>query len=211
MASRRNMARPRRQGPRREQLITSTQRVIAEHGLSGVQLNRIAQAAGLTSGAVLYYYSNIDDLVLEAIQRSMQRFQEDRAQMLETLGDDPALRLVRMVEAGLPTSGTDVEVRLFCQMGGAAGSNSLAATLLTALYDRQVGLYQVVLEQGIARGVFSIDGSTLPVARNIVALEDAYGYRIVAGHGVIDTDAAIELVLSYARAITGHPLPRTTH
>ena len=189
--------------------MSAAQRVIAEHGLGGVQLIDIAKAAGLTSGAVLYYYPDIDELVLEAIQRSIQRFQDDRAVMLESLADDPAVRLVRMVEAGLPTSGDDVEVRLFCQMGGTAGSNSLAATLLTGLYDRQVGLYQVVLEQGIARGVFSVPTSTLPVARNIVALEDAYGYRIVAGHGVIDTDVAIELVLDYARAITGHALPRT--
>lgn len=205
------MARPRRQTERRHQLVSAAQRVIAEHGLGGVQLIDIAKAAGLTSGAVLYYYPDIDDLVLEAIQRSIQRFQDDRATMIEHLEDDPAIRLVRMVEAGLPTSGDEVEVRLFCQMGGTAGSNSLAATLLTALYDRQVGLYQVVLEQGIARGVFTAQGSTLPIARNIVALEDAYGYRIVAGHGVIDTDVATELVLDYARAITGHALPRTGH
>ncbi len=200
------MARPKRQGERRQQLARATQRVIAQHGLSGVKLSLIASEAGLTSGAILYYYPDIDELVLEAISLSMHRFYEDRAGMLEELEDDPALRLVRMIETGLPVNGQDVEVRLFCQMGGAAGSNPLAATLLTSLYDRQVSLYQVVLEQGRARGIFAAHGSTLAIARNVVALEDAYGYRIVAGHGAIDSDAAIELVLEYARTVTGHEL-----
>lgn len=203
------MARPKRQGERRQQLIRAAQRVIAQHGLSGVKLSLIAGEAGITSGAVLYYYPEVDELVLEAISLSMHRFYEERARMLEALDDDPALRLVRLIEAGLPVNGEDVEVRLFCQMGGAAGSNPLAATLLTSLYDRQVSLYQVVLEQGRARGVFAPGGpGTLSVARNIVALEDAYGYRIVAGHGTIDGQAAVDLVLDYARTVTGHELPR---
>jgi len=210
------MARPKRQSERREQLVIAAQKVVAEYGLTGAKLSRIANEAGLTSGAVLYYYPEVDELVVEAIRRSMHRFYEERARMLESLADDPALRLVRMIEAGLPMNGQDVEVRLFCQMGGAAGSNSLAATMLTSLFDRQVSLYQVVLEQGRARGEFASIGSTLSIARNIVALEDAYGYRIVAGHGTIDGAAAIELVLEYARAVTGHGLPRvpaeiTTH
>jgi len=206
----RDMARPKRQGERREQLVLAAQKVVAEYGMAGAKLSRIANEAGLTSGAVLYYYPETDDLIVEAIRRSMHRFYEERARMLETLADDPALRLVRMIEAGLPTSGADVDVRVFCQMGGAAGSNSLAATMLTSLYDRQVSLYQVVLEQGRARGVFAEAGPTLSIARNLVALEDAYGYRIVAGHGSIDAEAAIELVLDYARAATGQSLPRST-
>lgn len=204
------MARPKRQGERRQQLARATQRVIAQYGLGGAKLSRIAAEAGLTPGSVLYYYPEVDELVLEAVNVSMRRFYEERARMLEALPDDPVLRLVRMIEAGLPSDGTDVEVRLFCQMGGAAGSNPLAATLLTALYDRQVGLYQVVLEQGRARGDFAQGGSALSAARNIVALEDAYGYRIVAGHGSIDGEAAVELVLDFARTITGHELPRET-
>lgn len=202
------MVRPKRQGERRQQLVLAAQQVVAEHGLAGARLSRIAKAAGLTSGAVLYYYPEVDDLVLEAIRRSTHRFYEERARMLESVEDNPSLRLTSLIQAGLPVSGEDVEVRLFCQMGGAAGSNPLAATMLTSLYDQQVSLYQVVLEQGRARGEFAAIGSTLAHARNIVALEDAYGYRIVAGHSTIDSEAAIELVLDYARAVTAHELPR---
>jgi hypothetical protein len=42
--------------------------------------------------------------------------------------------------------------------------------------------------------------------RNLVALEDAYGYRIIARHHSIDRETAVGLVLGYARLATCHPL-----
>jgi hypothetical protein len=80
------------------------------------------------------------------------------------------------------------------------------ASLLTTLYDRQVGMYQVVLEQGAARGVFQLKLPTQVIARNLVALEDAYGYRIIAQHPTIDHATASELILAHARLATGHAL-----
>lgn len=115
-------------------------------------------------------------------------------------------KLVTTVRTGLPVDGEDASVRLLCELGGAAGRQPVYAALLTALYDRQVAMYEVILEQGAARGVFTLAQDTRTIARNLVALEDAYGYRIIAGHPNIDSDAAAELILDYARLATGHPL-----
>jgi hypothetical protein len=43
----------------------------------------------------------------------------------------------------------------------------------------------------------------LTISRNLVALEDAYGYRIIARHPLIDPDKAFELILNYASHATG--------
>jgi hypothetical protein len=67
-------------------------------------------------------------------------------------------------------------------------------------------MYEVILEQGSARGIFHLTHGARTIARNLVALEDAYGYRIIAGHPNIDTLAAAELILDYARVATGHSL-----
>ena len=48
--------------------------------------------------------------------------------------------------------------------------------------------------------------AALVIARNLVALEDAYGYRIIAKHPTIDHDTALELILASARLATGHAL-----
>lgn len=44
------------------------------------------------------------------------------------------------------------------------------------------------------------------VRLNLVALEDPYGYRIVARHPTIRHDEAAEPILAYARLATGNPL-----
>lgn len=200
------MARPKRQEQRRSELVAAAQRAIAAHGPDGARLNRIAEEAGLTSGAVLYYYPNIEDLMLEALRAGMERFYEGRVRMMAALEDDPVTRILALIAFGLPGDAQDTEVRLLCELGGSAGRNPISATLLTSLFDRQVSMYQVVLEQGAARGIFTLRQPSLTIARNMVALEDAYGYRIVAKHPVIDSVAAKELIVDYARLATGHPL-----
>ena len=200
------MARPKRQEQRRSELVAAAQRAIATYGPDGARLNRIADEAGLTSGAVLYYYPNIDDLLLEALRGSMERFYEQRVRMMEALDDDPVARIQALIAFGLPGDEFDTEVRLLCELGGSAGRNPVSATLLTSLYDRQVSMYQVVLEQGAARGIFTLQQNSLTIARNLVALEDAYGYRIVARHPALDPAGAVALIVDYARLATGHPL-----
>jgi len=199
------VGRPRRQEQRRSELVAAARRAMLEHGPDSVKLNQVADAAGLTSGAVLYYYPDLQELLLEANHAGMERFYDERVRMLDTL-DGPVEKLVALIRSGLPVDSEDVDVRLFCELGGSAGRHRVYATLLTGLYDRQVGMYQVLLEQGAASGVFTLAQKSIVIARNLVALEDAYGYRIIAKHPVIHAEAAAELILAYARLATGHEL-----
>jgi AcrR family transcriptional regulator len=200
------VARPRRQEARRSELVDAALRAIVKNGPDGVRLNKVAEEAGLTSGAVLYYYPDMDELVLEANRVGMERFHEQRLAMLETLPADPVVQLRALVLSGLPGDSDDHDVRLLCELGGSAGRNPVIASLLTALYDRQVSMYQVVLERGAATGLFTLSLPSRTIARNLVALEDAYGYRIAARHPSIDHATAAELILDVARLATGHAL-----
>ena len=200
------MARQKNQTARRSEIVAAAQRAVAKHGPEGARLNRVAEEAGLTSGAVLYYYPNLDDLMLEANREVMERFYEGRVQMLASLPDDPGTRLLALIRSGLPSGPDDVQVAMLCALGGSAANHPVTATLLTTLYERQVGMYQVLLEQGAARGEFRLAQDALTIARNLVALEDAYGYRIIARHPSIDSEAAAGLIADYARIATAHEL-----
>jgi AcrR family transcriptional regulator len=190
---------------RKADLLEAAQRAMAEHGAS-VRLNQVAEEAGLTSGAILYHYKDLQELLVDANRAGMERFYDERLKAIEGI-TDPARRLVVTITSGLPVDGNDEEVRLLCALGGEAARNTVYAVLLTSLYDRQVAMYQVILETGSAQGIFELDGDALTVARNLVALEDAYGYRIMAGHPMLDHSACAELILDYARRATHHPLP----
>lgn len=190
---------------RRLDLIEAAHRAMLLHGAEGVHLNQIAEEAGLTSGAVLYHYPDLRELLIEAQHAGMERFYERRVKKISGISD-PADKLVVTIRSGLPDGPDDAGVRLLCELGGAAGRNRVYATLLTTLFDRQVSMYQTILETGAAHGVFTLAQDSETIARNLVALEDAYGYRIVARHHSIDPDKAVELILDYARLATGNPL-----
>jgi AcrR family transcriptional regulator len=190
---------------RRADLIEAARRAMLRHGPDGVLLNQVAEQAGLTSGAVLYHYPDLSDLLLEANQAGMERFYEARMRRIAGL-TDPVAKLVVTIRSGLPVDSDDADVRLLCELGGMAGRNRVYAALLTSLFDRQVSMYQTILETGSAQGAFTLTTDSLTLGRNLVALEDAYGYRIVARHPSLRTDEAAELILSYARQVTGNPL-----
>lgn len=199
------MTRPKRQAERRRDLVSAAQRAMLEHGAGSVRLNQVAEAAGLTSGAVLYHYPDLQVLLTEAHRAGMERFYEQRFRAIEGV-DDPVERLLVTIRSGLPDGPDDPDVRLLCELGGAAGRQPVLGALLTTLYDRQVSMYQGILEAGVARGVFRLADTPLAIARNLVALEDAYGYRIVARHPTVDRERAEALIVGYARQATGSPL-----
>lgn len=189
---------------RKADLLVAAQRAMAEHG-AAVRLNQVAEEAGLTSGAILYHYRDLQELLVDANRAGMERFYDERVRAIEGI-TDPAERLVVTIVSGLPIDEEDEEVRLLCALGGEAARNTVYAVLLTSLYDRQVAMYQAILESGAATGVFTLATEPTIVARNLVALEDAYGYRIMAGHPTLDHEACADLILNYARLMTNHPL-----
>ena len=189
---------------RRERLLKAAQRAVVVHGVD-VRLKDIADMAGQTSGAILYHFPDVQSLLLEANRDVMERFYDNRLKAIEGL-TSPVEKLMVTIDSGLPVDSDDEGVRLLCALGGAASRYPVYAAMLTMLYDRQVSMYQVILESGAASGHFRLSGSSLTIGRNIVALEDAYGYRMTARHPTIDHTAATELILDYARVATGHPL-----
>ena len=190
---------------RREKLFRAAQKAVVVHG-ADVRLKDIADMAGLTSGAILYHFPDVQTLLLEANRAVMERFYDNRVRAIAGLSS-PTEKLAVTIASGLPVDSDDEDVKVLCALGGAASRFPVYAAMLTTLFDRQVAMYQVILESGVAAGEFRLSSSSQTIGRNIVALEDAYGYRMVARHPTIDYAVATELILEYARAATDHPLP----
>lgn len=189
---------------RRERLLKAAQRAVVTKG-ADVRLKDVADEAGLTSGAILYHFPDVQTLLLEANRAVVDRFYDARMRAIQGLSS-PAEKLVVTIEHGLPVDADDDDVKVLCALGGAASRYPVYAAMLTSLFDRQVAMYQVILESGAAAGAFDLRSSSETIGRNIVALEDAYGYRMVARHSTIDYAVATDLILDYARLATSHPL-----
>jgi len=199
------VARSKNQEARREQLAEAALRMIADRGLGNVRVKDIADDLGISPRLVAYYYPELDDLIDDVYRSAVDRYYWQRLAAIEQL-EDATSRLVRLVTSGLPTGGIDLLSRALYELAVNAARNPLHATLLTLLYDREVSLYVAVLEAGRASGAFTLAEPVLSVAKNLVALEDAFGLHINGGNSSLDPHAAEGLLRSYARSATGAPI-----
>jgi AcrR family transcriptional regulator len=201
------VARPRDQVKRRRELVAATSRLVARKGLANVKLRDVADAAGVTSGAVLYYYDGLDELFTAAYDRGVERFCAEREEAVAAL-DDPLERLALAIHLGVPESPDDSEIRILYELESVAFRDAACAALMAAYVERQVAMYTGILEAGAATGAFRLAGDARTVARNIIALEDGQGLYVL-----MDRDAPEDVerrILAYAATATGVDLERLT-
>ena len=183
------MARPRRQEARRAALIEATYAAGRQHGLRSLSLTDVAEQAGLTRGAILYYYEDLDALLVEAHAAGVERFCDERDATVAQL-EDPRVQLGAAIDAGLPSGPDDALMSLLYEFDVLAGNSALHDELVQKLYLRQLETYTRIIEAGREAGVFT---PTLPVdqlAMTFVALEDAYGLHIVGGNALMTVSKA---------------------
>jgi AcrR family transcriptional regulator len=200
------MARTKNQTRRREHLIDSAIAAVGVHGLRSLSLADVARQAGLTRGAVLYYYDDLDSLLVAAYEYGMRAFLQERADLIEQEGPAGSV-LAQTIRSGLPSGPEDPLMRLFFEYDVVAEDSAVHDRLVQAMYAGQVELYRRVLERGVASGEFSPTVHVDTLAMNLVVLEDAYGLHIVAGNDRITVDSAYEAMCALAEGL-GLPVQR---
>lgn len=193
------MARPSRQKERRIEVIDAALAAAAEHGLRNLSLTDVANQAGVTRGALLYYYDDLEAILVEAHAAGMARVGAERAELVARQ-QLPPQKLAVAIDAGLPSGPDDALMRILYEFDVLAGKSELHDKLVQQLYQEQLELYRGILAEGVASGDFLPTGPIDDIAMNFVALEDAYGLHIVGGGSISVSDAkrAIELYAAQA-------------
>ena len=191
------MARPKKQDARRADLVEAALAAGSKRGLRSLSLADVAEAAGLTRGAILYYYDDLDALLKEAHRAGVKRFCDMRDAAVEEISS-PQEQLATAIRQGLPTGPDDALMRLLYEFDILAGTSTLHDELVMEMYERQLAIYTKVLSRGVQAGVFVPSIPVAQLAMNLVALEDAYGLHIVAGNRLVSVSVAESAI----RAIT---------
>lgn len=195
-----DVARPRNQAARREQLVAAATRAVRRHGLHQVRVADIADEAGVARGSVHYYFRDLDELLRSVYQQAGERFYTARMTAAAAL-PDARDKLVESIEHGLP-DGPDDELAVVLYEFSMVRDDPVFSALSQSLYDRQVAMYAAILEVGASQGHFTMAAPVLDVAANLVALEDAYGLHIVSRNASLPRERTLDLLLSYARIAT---------
>ncbi|WP_226351537.1 MULTISPECIES: TetR/AcrR family transcriptional regulator [unclassified Pseudonocardia] len=195
------MARRKNQQARRDEFMAATRRVIVRDGLSAVTVRTIAAEAGLSTGLVSYYFPDIDELYQTVYGDAVDRFATRRRRTVDAI-TDPRERLVAMIRSGLPVDPDDELCILLYEFSALVRRNPMVQVLRRSLYERQVSIYESILDVGQGLGVFTLAQPSTATARSMVSLEDAFGYHAVARVSVSLQDAQDHL-LGYATIATG--------
>lgn len=196
---------PRRkdQAARRLQVQEAAERALARHGAENVRVADVAREAGLSTSAVLYYYGTRTELIREAFRRAFDRFVANRRQLVRSI-DDPVARLDAVIRDGFPSGHDDAEVVTLYTGIQAIRDDPDLADLVRKVTEEQVTLYREILMEGSAAGTFHLAGDPDDIARNLVALEDAYGlYAVGSGFPV---EAGLRLTRAFAEMAIGRPI-----
>lgn len=191
------MARPRNQGARRQALIEATYDAGHKHGLRSLSLTDVAEQAGLSRGTVLYYYDDLDALLVEAHSAGVERFCDERDRLVAETAD-PRAQLAIAIRAGLPSGPDDALMRLLYEFDFLAGNSVLHDELVQKMYLRQTDTYRSIFAAGRRSGAFTPNLDDDQLAMTFVALEDAYGLHVVAGNALLTVDAAAAAMTAVA-------------
>jgi DNA-binding transcriptional regulator YbjK len=195
------VARPRNQERRRHELVSAAHGLVQRKGLADVRLRDVAEEAGLTPGAVLYYFEGgLDDLFFAAYERAIERFCVEREAAVAAEADH-ARALAAALRLGVPTGRDDAEIRLLYDFEAVAFRSAACADLMAGYVERQVAMYAALLEAGAAAGTFQLGGEPRVLARNLVALEDGHGVYVLTGHAT--PEQVEQLLLDHASLVTG--------
>ena len=199
------MARKKDQAARRRQLVSATIELIADRGIEALTLAAIADRVGVSHRLVAYYYADLESLVQEAHEAAVERYYWARLQALDQVAD-PQQRLLQLIRSGLPGQQDRQLSQVLNELSANASRSRVHARLMSQLFDREVSLYLSVLQEGQSAGAFRLSQPALTLARNLVALEDAYGFHLLAKVSSIDASAALGALVGYARTATGATL-----
>src|SRR3954469_19892721 len=158
--------RRKNQGARRMELMAAARQVLLERGAVGLRVKDVAEQAGLAPSSVLYYYPEIDDLLLDVARSAMERYAEDRSAAVRKV-EGASARLRLAIHLGVPTGPEDEDSRLLYEIDALTGASPAFRVLSAAFFDRQAHLYESLVEAGAAAGELQPVKDPTTIARGL--------------------------------------------
>ena len=203
------MARPSKQAQRKAELAQVALETIQHRGFDGLRVRDVAEAAGVATATIHYYFDDLDGLMDEIHTLVSGRYISQRQAEVAAL-TDARDQLTALIRGGVPDSADDPVTVAAYQVGITRRANPSQVMLRSTYNDQQVMLYVGTLGLGVGQGHFDLAFPALEIAQNIVALEDAYALHIISRTAALPRERCYELMFNYARSATRCPDLGTT-
>lgn len=157
---------------RKPQLLAAAAEVIAERGIAATRISDVAERAGTSSPAVLYWFGSKEELLAEALTWEEDRFY---SQLTERLADvlSPGERLAQLIEC----SSAGGEWTLWVEFWPRALRDPGVASTRLQLDRRWRGAIAEIVRDGQLEGEFA-EADPDEVAATLAALLDGLAVQV---------------------------------
>lgn len=186
---------------RKPQILAAAAEVIAERGLASTRISDVAERAGTSPSAVLYWFGSKDDLLSHALTVDEDRFYVEVAERLAKL-DHPRDQLRLLIEA----YAAEYDVTLWMELWDRALRDQGAAAARQRMDDRWRDQIAEVVRAGQHRGEFAqVDGDD--AAAIIASLLDGLAVQVTVRDPGFGQERMRDLAVGAAELILDCELP----
>ncbi len=193
--------RPQIEHIRKPQILAAAAEVIGERGLAATRIADVAERAGTSPPAVLYWFGSKEELLTDALTFDEDRFHGAVTERLAGL-DHPRDQLRLLIEA----YADEYDVTLWMELWERALRDRGAAAARQRLDDRWRDQIAEVIRAGQHLGEFmEVDGDDM--AAVLASLMDGLAVQVTVGDPAFPANRMRDLAVKVAELILGCELP----
>ena len=190
---------------RKPQILDAAAQVITERGLGATRIADVAERAGTSAPAVLYWFDSREQLLNEALIADEETFAARVGERLDHL-DTASERLRALIEA---TAG-DSDISLWIELWARSRHDEAAATARLRRDDAWRALLARIVAEGQEAGEFDRTADPVRVALSLGSLMDGLGVQMTLGDPAVRREGILAVVVATAEAMLGAKLDDAT-
>lgn len=184
---------------RRRQILDAAEKVFAERGIDKARMDDIVAEAGLSKGALYWYFKNKEALIQALLDRVFISELADAAALVDLAG--PASERLRRFVAYAVQEYKRFEklLPLAYEFVALAARSKMVRKVVVGYFERYTGILSEIIQQGVDRGEFRPCDPEM-VAKSLIGMYEGIAMLWFIEPGLIDWDEMehkpIELLLS---------------
>jgi len=187
--------RPQIDHVRRPQLLEAAAGVIAERGIAATRIADVAERAGTSAPAVLYWFDSKDELLAEALTVDEERYSQKLKERLEALAS-PRERLRLLLES----SAEEYDSRLWMEIWTRALHDRSTARARRRLDQRWRAQIAELIRDGQRAGQFR-EADPDDVALVLASLIDGLAVQVTLGDPAVTKERMLERAVEIAESL----------
>ncbi len=196
------MPRPKVEHLRKPQIIAAAAEVLYERGLFDTRIGDIADRAGTSSPAILYWFESKDRLLEEAVEYADRSFYERLSEgqdQFEHAGD----KLVALIEETSLGPGGLNDYTLWMEIWVRARRDATVRSSYFRLDRRQRALIAQIVREGQRTGEFTDGADPDDFALSLSGLLDGLGVQVTLGQPDVTAERMVDRCLALASSELG--------